>query len=121
MSYDVSFDKKSGGPVILGQKHELSGGICALGGTDEAWLNITYNYSSHYYKIMPNGIYSLQGKSLEQIITILETAINKLSPETETDNYWDGTEGNARLALVNLLALAKIVMAADPEATIKIR
>ena len=46
MSYDISLrEPVSGEQVYFDEPHQMNGGTYALGGTTEAWLNITYNYA----------------------------------------------------------------------------
>jgi len=87
----------------------MKGGTYAIGGTTEMHLNITYNYSEHYYRtIDPEiGIRCLYGKSADETIPILEKAIGLLKNDTDRD-YWKDTEGNAKRALIQLLVLAKM-------------
>lgn len=108
MSYDISFqDAGTGNTVHLEDPHQLKGGTYALGGTTEAWLNITYNYSDYYYELWPNnGINSLYGKTAGECIPILEDAVEKLGTE-RSDDYWEPTRGNAGAALMDLLELAR--------------
>jgi hypothetical protein len=109
MSYDIRFkDATTGETVILSETHSLRGGTYILGGTREAWLNITYNYAPHYCRVLDQdkGIRSLYGKTGAEAVPLLEAAIGKLGTD-ESDDYWEATEGNARAALVNLLTLAR--------------
>ena len=57
MSFDVSLEDENGNPVKVPNHRE--GGTCVEGacigtgfisGTDEAELNVTYNYSKFYYQ-----------------------------------------------------------------------
>lgn len=109
MSYDISLDDPNTGDVIeLDKKHNIAGGTYALGGTREATLNITYNYSTHFRRVIAEdvGIRRLYGLTGAQSIPILESAIMKLKDDVDND-YWRATEGNARQALIGLLVFAK--------------
>ena len=44
MSYDIAIKTKSGETLRLPTTHNIAGGTFRLGGTDEAWLNVTYNF-----------------------------------------------------------------------------
>lgn len=120
MSYDVHFEI-NGEPLVLDRKHHISGGTYALGGTSEAWLNITYNYGSHFQEVLDGGLRGLYGKKAAEIIPILEVATPKVLgsklPENECwchnhfDCYWATTARNANVALNNLLELARMVPA----------
>ena len=110
MSYDISLNEPDTDDVIIfDEKHIIKGGTYALGGTKIACLNITYNYSEHYYKHLNQGkgIRSLYGMTGEEAIPILEEAIKILGTETDKD-YWKSTPGNAGHALQGLLTFAKL-------------
>lgn len=56
MSYDIYLnDPVTGGIIELDEPHQMRGGNYAVGGTTEAWLNVTYNYAKHYYRVMGEG------------------------------------------------------------------
>lgn len=100
MSYDMSFDC---GPI---DRHNISGGTYALGGTSEPWFNITYNYSPFFYRLWPEkGIRGLYGMTAKQVVEELDRRIPELSGRP-VDDYWAATEGNAKAALLGLRALA---------------
>jgi len=107
MSYDISLlDPITKETIQLDEPHDLRGGTYALGGTTEAWLNITYNYSKHYFRLFgEKGIRTIYGMTGKESIPLLYNAILNLKDDA-TDNYWDATEGNARRALIDLHALA---------------
>lgn len=101
MSYDLEFDC---GP--LAERHDITGGTYAMGGTDKPWLNITYNYAPFYYDLWPNeGIRFLYDKTAREIVKELNEKIPLLAGEP-SENYWDATPGNARVALESLRHLA---------------
>ena len=86
----------------------MRGGTYAIGGTRDAWLNVTYNYANHYYRTMGDkGIRAIYGMTGAESIPVLEDAISKLGDDVSSD-YWEDTEGNAKKALCQLLALAKM-------------
>lgn len=46
MSYDISLREPTTGDVVqFDAPHHMKGGTYAIGGTTEAWLNITFNYA----------------------------------------------------------------------------
>lgn len=105
MSYDIFVHKKdSDETLILNDKNTARGGTYAINGTNEAWLNITWNYAPFFYKTIDveKGIRALYGKTPEEAIIILNKAISRLDASTESDDYWQSTAGNARKALQNL-------------------
>jgi hypothetical protein len=108
MSYDISLrDPATGETAIVPDGHDLRGGTYVSGGTDEAWLNVTYNYSRHYYRVFgANGVRTIYGMTGRESVPVLDAAIAQLGEDTDSD-YWTPTEGNARAALENLRLLAR--------------
>lgn len=116
MSYDVELTE----PVLEGKetvykrivfpfKHDMKGGTYALGGTNEAWLNITYNYAPIFKKIFgEEGIRTIYGKSGEETIPLFEKGILYLGDEDIDVDYWKATNGNVKAVLEQLLALARL-------------
>lgn len=109
MSYDISLlDPVTKKTIQFDNEHRVIGGTYALGGTTEAWLNITYNYSEFYYNVFgENGIRTIYDMTGAGSIPILKDAISKLGNDA-SNNYWDATEGNAKKALHGLLAFAQM-------------
>ena len=109
MSYDIELvDPITKEILQLDSPHHMRGGTYAIGGTTNAELNITYNYGQHYYEVFgEKGIRTIYGISGADSIPILEKAISQLGDDVVKD-YWAATEGNAKAALFQLLALAKM-------------
>jgi len=110
MSYDIDLNDPITGNVIeFDTPHQLTGGTYAVGGSNRASLNVTYNYSRFYYKVLDEdkGIRIIYGMTGADSIPILEAAISLLGDDVSED-YWEVTEGNAKSALLKLVALAKI-------------
>ena len=108
MSYDIYLKSQvSGEEIQLTEPHYMTGGTYRIGGTPEAHLNITYNYGGIFAKVLDGGIRAIYGMTGVKSIPVLETAIAKLKDDV-ADNYWDATEGNAKVALTQLLALAQM-------------
>jgi hypothetical protein len=109
MSYDIYLqDPVTRETIEMDERHYMRGGTYCVGGTKDAWVNITYNYSDQFYKTMgENGIRTIYGKTGSQSIPILKEAILKLGDEC-SQNYWESTEGNAKKTLYQLLALAQL-------------
>ena len=106
MSYDIYLKNPDGTTHEFDDPFDLRGGTYAIGGTSEAWLNITWNYGKHFYRVMgKDGIRSIYDCSAEQSIPMLESAIEKLGDDV-SDDYWEPTEGNVKAALQNLLVMA---------------
>ncbi len=109
MSYDIELiDTITKETCKTPEVHHLKGGTYALGGTEYAHLNITYNYGKHYYNTFgEQGIRTIYGMSGKESIPLLKKAITMLGDDI-TENYWDPTEGNAKKALQDLLTLATV-------------
>ena len=109
MSYDIRLNDPVTGEVIeLDSPHQMRGGTYAIGGTSEAWLNVTYNYGKHYYRVFgEGGIRTIYGMTGAESIPVLKLAIDALGDDVSTD-YWEATEGNAKRALCQLLAFAQM-------------
>lgn len=108
MSYDISLcDPVTHEPLKADSTHFIAGGMRAMGGTKELWLNVTYNYSHFYYRpevFGDGGIRSIYGKTGAESIPMLEKAIAALGDDVDDSDYWNATEGNAKRALFGLLA-----------------
>ena len=109
MSYDIKLvDPITGMVLELDAPHHMRGGTYAVGGTTDAHLNVTYNYYDHYKKTFgEKGIRSIYGMTGADSLPILQKAISGLGDDVDSD-YWKPTEGNAKRALVQLMALAKM-------------
>ena len=110
MSYDIRMvDPITKEILHTDEVHFLTGGTYCIGGTTEMWLNVTYNYSKFYYRVInqEKGIRTLYGLSGAESIPLLKSAIQKLGDDID-ENYWKATEGNAKRALIKLLALAQM-------------
>ena len=109
MSYDISLcDPVTHETLMVDQPHQIRGGMYAVGGTSEAWLNITYNYASHFYRVLGDkGIRTIYGMTGAESIPVLKAAADQLNDDVSED-YWKPTEGNAKRALFGLIALAQL-------------
>lgn len=110
MSYDIYLaDPETGEACQLKEPHHMKGGTYAIGGTQHASLNVTYNYSDRFAKAFYDGggVRNIYGLTGIDSISVLTDAIDTLSGEP-SDSYWESTEGNAKLALKQLLTLAKL-------------
>lgn len=111
MSWDVVlYDPETNTPVSVPNHQE--GGTYPVGGTDDAVLNITYNYGRHYYEVLPIedgesfGTW-LNRKTGAEVIPHLERAVALLGTDRDPD-YWLDSPGNAGYALSILLAWARL-------------
>lgn len=109
MSYDIVLrDPVTKECIQFDTPHQMRGGTYVVGGTTEAHLNVTYNYAEHFVRVLgEKGIRSIYGTTGADSIPVLEAAISKLGDDAD-DDYWKATEGNAKQALVQLVALAKM-------------
>ena len=123
MSYDIYLkDPVTKKTILLDSPHQMRGGTACLGrietvdgveqiveeGTRKAWLNITYNYSDIYGQVLgKKGIRTIYGQTGAESIPILKGAVDQLKDDVP-DNYWSATEGNAKRALLCLVALAQM-------------
>ena len=109
MSYDISLrDPVTKENILFDAAHQMYGGTHAIGGTKEAWLNITYNYAPHYYEVLgEKGIRTIYGMTGAESIPILQAAADRLGDDI-SDDYWESTEGNAKRPLLQLVAMAQM-------------
>lgn len=109
MSYDLGLcDPTTGEELELDTPHQMRGGTYQIGGCPRAHFNITWNYGRHLQRVLGvDGIRTIYGKTGGESMPILEAAIAILADDVDPD-YWEGTEGNTKLALCNLLKLAKM-------------
>lgn len=111
MSYDISLcDPVTHDVLLCDNPHMIHGGTYALNGTQELWLNVTYNYAKFYYRddvFGKDGIRTIYDMTGAESIPILKKAIKALNDDVDQD-YWKATEGNAKQALYGLLAFAQL-------------
>lgn len=131
MSYDIYLiDPVTKETLTTKFKHEMTGGIYAIGGTTKLWLNVTYNYADWYYlpgvfaktESESKGIRTIYGMTGAESIPVLEKAIAELESldkdiseeerkeceEQGATGYWMPTRENAIRPLYHLLTMAKI-------------
>lgn len=112
MSYDIELqDPETNEALWLDATHQLVGCNQQVGGSREASITITYNYANIFARVLPKnesapGIRGIYGLTGDDSIPILESAISQLGDDVSS-NYWEATEGNAKLALSQLLEMAK--------------
>lgn len=120
MSYDIEIKTKTGERLRFPTTHDLAGGTFCLGGTDEAWLNVTYNYYRFFVRALgKNGIRSIYGLTPKESIPILDAAIAKLGNAKPEPNYWKACAGNAKKALLDLKRLAELSILYFPKEELK--
>lgn len=111
MSYDIELKHPVTHETLVCEvAHHITGGTYAVGGTQEMWLNITYNYGRFYRRddvFGEKGIRTIYGMTGAESIPVLKKAMAALKDDVSND-YWEATEGNAKAALAGLLAFAQM-------------
>ena len=109
MSYDIDLcDPVTKAIIEVGTPHQMRGGTYQVGGSTQLSLNVTYNYSQLFQKVLgKKGIRRIYGMTGAKSIAIIERAAQKLKNDVDSD-YWKPTEGNAKRALLQLVALAQM-------------
>ena len=119
MSWDAELTDPVTGDVLRVPPHLMRGGTYAaeIGPdgvwrqlpSDEAALNVTYNYGRHYRRpdVLGGPLTVLDGMTGAGSLPLLERAAAALGDDA-TGRYWDATEGNAKRALLQLAALARL-------------
>jgi len=132
MSYDIYLKDPVTKEVIeFYEPHQMHGGLYQVGGTREAWLNITYNYANYYYSATEGderffgqlwyeepknlGIRGIYGKTGSESIRMLHDMICRIEPmpdeecdDPECTGYWKPTAKNAIRPLYQLIAMAQM-------------
>lgn len=110
MSYDIDLmDPLTNKAIVINGKHDLKGGTYALHGSSDLSFNITWNYV-HYLKkaLGERGVRTIYGMTGAESIPVLEAGIARLGSDVDEDDYWNATEGNTKVALESLLAIAML-------------
>lgn len=114
MSYDISLvDKYTGRTIHNTTNHNISGTTYAMNGTDELWINISYNYRNWFMKCFKNdGIHFLEGKVSSETWEPLQKALVFLASNYDikdcSSDPWSPESGDAYDMIINLLNLAYI-------------
>jgi len=106
MGWWISLENKRG--KIYNTTPHSEGGVITLGGSNEATMSLTWNYSKYYYQYIDaeEGLRWINGKTAKETLERLITAKNILIDDP-SDNYWAETPGNAGHALAVLVSWAK--------------
>lgn len=109
MSWDIELcDPVTHEAIEVDEPHLMTGGTYAVGGTNELWLNVTYNYSRIFKRVLgEKGIRGIYGMTGAESIPVLCQAAENLGDDVSSD-YWEPTEGNAKRALHSLAAMAQL-------------
>lgn len=111
MSYDIFLvDKDTGKTLYNTTKHNISGTTYAMNGTDELWVNYSYNYREHFQHCFgPDGIHFLQDKVSRSTWSRLMQAMEYLSQYYDitknSSNPWKPYPADAYDAIMNILNL----------------
>jgi hypothetical protein len=94
MSWWVSLEDQDGNTLEVESHSE--GATYAIGGTPEATMSVTYNYSKYFYQYLnpDEGLRWLNGKTALDTAVQLAAAVRMLGDERSSD-YWAATPGNA--------------------------
>ena len=116
MSHDIRIKRKDGTVVELKERHAITGGTYALGGTTEAWLNITYNYWRIFDRLFgEDGITTIYGMNVKDARVLLVGAVARLGDAEPDENYWKACDGNAKKALAGLIELTDRALSDYPD------
>ncbi len=101
-------DLEDGTWEALSVESHQEGGIYVVDGSEEADLNVTYNYGQHFRDALnsEDGIKWLHERRAGDCIGRLERAVILLGVYRDKD-YWAATPGNAGHALSILLQWAR--------------
>lgn len=115
MSHDIRLVSRTlGGEVTCKVVPHEEGGTYAMGGTADADLNVTYNYSQ-VYAILDFHPSELNDKRAGDCIPRLEEIVAKLGTRQYSD-YWAPTPGNAGHAMNVVLGWCK----QNPDAIVRV-
>lgn len=105
MSHNIRLVQSDGSTAQVVPHTE--GGTYVLGGTTDAEMTVTYNYSPFYYDTLDDdlGLRWLNGKQAGDTINRMLAAIGMLGCTRDKD-YWARTPGNAGYALSILVKWA---------------
>lgn len=84
MSYWVKLEYEGD---VCGTTPHCEGGTIQVGGSDEALMNVTYNYGKVW------SVRKINGMTGEQSVPILEAVVRENGTERD-DDYWNPTPGN---------------------------
>lgn len=97
-------------PARLAEPMGEEGGTYAVGGSEYAELNVTYNYSHVWVRVLgdefPGMVEMLHGRKAGETVPVLARLCAEL-PDEPGDDYWQPTPGNAGHAAALLLRMAR--------------
>mgnify|MGYP003307087421 CR=1 FL=1 len=118
MSYDIELkDPVTKETIEIVDAHFMQGGTYQIGGTNQLWLNITYNYSHYYYEATDGdprfahdevscvyadgregpietryGIRGIYGKTGAESVPMLEDMIERIKEKYQKNGSWISTK-----------------------------
>ena len=97
------------------------GGTYVLGGSNQSELSVTYNYGGHYRRVLDcdDGFWGLNQLKAEDALPILAKGIAALGDDVAGD-YWEPTEGNAKIALIRIHQWCEQSLKAEIPATLRV-
>jgi hypothetical protein len=104
MSFDICLRTETGETVCV--EHHSEGGTYQVGGTTEAKLNVTYNYSE-VTKLVDFSFRDIHHKLAGDTIDQLREVVARLGTRRKYRDYWAPTPGNAGHAVAILLKWAE--------------
>lgn len=110
MSYDLRLvaPHGDGKTVEFREAYNERGGTHAVGGTQLAEFNVTYNYAKIFTEVLGvKGIRELYGMTATDSIIVLIVVRIKLGDPPADEDYWAATEGNACQAIRSLHRIAE--------------
>jgi hypothetical protein len=120
MSYDIYIVSANGDDVLFREKHTINGGTYEVGGTNDAHLNVTFNYAPIFKEVLDPelGIKILNDMDINESLQLLDDANRSLSGTPDND-YWKCTEGNVKKVIQDLIKMAEMAMYEFPEIEMK--
>ena len=116
MSYDIRIRRRTGEAVELRRAHDITSGTYAVGGTTEAWLNITYNYWKIFHRLFgEDSIRTIYGMNVKDARPVLVGAVARLGDAEPDENYWKACDGNAKKSLLGLVELTDRALSDYPD------
>ena len=92
MSYDIELKHPITHETLVCEvAHQIRGGTYAVGGTQEMWLNITYNYGRFYRRddvFGENGIRTIYGMTGAESIPVLKKAMAALKADSYHQRWY---------------------------------
>ena len=102
MGWDIQYVDENGDCVKV--DNLTYGSTVAIGGSDDADMSLTWNYSPFYFRSVnkDTGLRWINLQKGEDVKEVLEKAVKELGTE-QAEDYWADTPGNAGHALSILL------------------